>query len=132
MVCRWGMSDVIGPVSYHETQDPMYMGGPALRPRMCSEAMAVKIDEEITRIVSDGYQKAEQLLSESRGNLQRMAEALLKYEVLYAEDVDKILAGEEITRDPADETEAKEETASEEGADPPETPDADPKPREAW
>ena len=101
MVCRWGMSEAIGPISYHEADEGGVMGQAGTRGRACSEATAVKIDEEIARLVRDAYNESRQVINEHRASLQRMTEALLKYEVLYAADVDAVMAGQEIVREPA-------------------------------
>ena len=58
----------------------------------------IKIDEEISRLIHDAYERTKQLLGEHRDKLELIAEALLKYEVLYAADVDLILAGKQIKR----------------------------------
>ncbi len=100
MVCRWGMSDVLGPISYHEAEES-FLGRDAGRTRSFSEATAVKIDEEVARLVREAHERARQIVLERRREVEAMAAALLKYEVLYAADVDAILAGGEITRDPA-------------------------------
>ena len=98
MVCRWGMSDVIGPISYHEAEES-FLGRDTGRLRACSEATSVKIDEEVSRLVREAHERARQIVGEHRREVDAMAAALLKYEVLYAADVDAILAGGEITRD---------------------------------
>jgi cell division protease FtsH len=103
MVCRWGMSDVIGPISYHEAEES-FLGRDTGRLRTCSEATALKIDEEVSRLVRAAHERAQQIVGERRREVEAMAGALLKYEVLYAADVDIILAGGEIARDPANGT----------------------------
>ena len=98
MVCRWGMSERIGLVSYHELEDPVFMGQRQGARRACSEAMAIKIDEEISRIIHETYERARKLIAEHHTELDNIAKALLKHEVLYAKDVDAILAGKEVVR----------------------------------
>jgi len=98
MVCRWGMSERLGPVSYHEADEPQFLGITPLRPRPFSESTAIKIDEEVTRIVGDAYQRVRKVLEEHRKDLETIALNLLKYEMLYAEDIDDILAGREPAR----------------------------------
>ena len=98
MVCRWGMSETLGPVSYHEYDEPVYMGNEGCRGRGFSEATAVRIDEEIARIIRECYQRVREVLEGRRDEVDRVAQALLKYEVLYAADVDLILEGKEIQR----------------------------------
>jgi cell division protease FtsH len=120
MVCRWGMSERIGPVSFHDLKDPSFMSGSPLRNRACSESTSVMIDEEIARIITEAYESVQQLLAERRGELQKIAEALLKYEVLYAGDVDDILAGKEVvkeTNDPVEDAEDEVPPITEENED---------------
>ena len=120
MVCRWGMSEAIGPVSFHEFEEPMFIGQEGIRRRPCSEATAVKIDEEISRLVHEAYARARELLGGHRDELERMAQALLKYEVLYAADVDRILAGKEVDRPAPNgpENESAPEEAAREAGEP--------------
>jgi cell division protease FtsH len=97
MVCRWGMSERVGPVSYHEIEETFFVGrDQSVRPRICSEVMAIKIDEEITRLITDALESAKKLIAEHRDVLEHVAQALLKYEVLHAADVEAILAGKEV------------------------------------
>jgi cell division protease FtsH len=100
MVCRWGMSDLIGPVSYHEMEEPVSWYQEPTRGRTCSEAVSVKIDEEITRLTRDGYETAKRLIGEHRTELDNLAKTLLKYEVLYNAEVEAIMAGKEVVRAP--------------------------------
>ena len=101
MVCRWGMSEAIGPVSYHEVEEAAFMGPEGFRGRACSEAVAMKIDEEISRLMRESHDRAKKIIGEHRAELDNLAKALLKHEVLYGADVDAILAGKEIVRQPA-------------------------------
>ena len=103
MVCRWGMSEVVGPVSYHDAEQQVFLTPEAARRRTCSESMAIKIDGEVSRLIREAHERATKLLGENSETLKRIAEALLKYEVLYAADVDAIIAGKEIVRDAANE-----------------------------
>ena len=100
MVCRWGMSEALGPVSYQEMDEQVFFGQDTRRSRAYSESTTIKIDQEISRLVNEAHDRAGKLIGAHRDELERMAQALLKYEVLYAADVDKIMAGEEITREP--------------------------------
>ncbi len=99
MVCRWGMSDAIGPISYHEVEES-FMGNGQTHGRPCSEATALKIDEEIASLVRSSYARAKDIITEHKSEVECTAKALLKYEVLYASDVDDLLAGKEIQRAP--------------------------------
>ena len=116
MVCRWGMSESLGPVSYHEYDEPVFTGPEPRRGRGFSEATAIKIDSEIERIMRECDERVRGLLRERRDEVERVAEALLKYEVLYAADVDKLLAGEELTRPVGNDNGDTPETESEDGS----------------
>jgi cell division protease FtsH len=104
MVCRWGMSDVIGPVSYNEQEQAPSWWQEPLRGRNCSEATSVKIDEEITRLTREGYETAKRLIADHHTELDKLAKTLLKYEVVYNEEVEAIMAGKEVVRPPANGT----------------------------
>jgi cell division protease FtsH len=101
MVCRWGMSDVMGPISYHEGEDTVFLGREITRTRTHSEAMAVKIDQEVRDILLQAHGRAKSIIEEKREAVERLVQALLKYEVLYRRDVERIMAGEAILDRPA-------------------------------
>ncbi|MBK07194.1 MAG: cell division protein FtsH [Deltaproteobacteria bacterium] len=92
MVCEWGMSEKLGPLAFGEKQEQIFLGREMSRhQRDYSEATAIDIDEEIRRIVSEGYEKAKQLLADNIDVLNAMAEALVEREVLSSEDLDLLL-----------------------------------------
>ena len=125
MVCRWGMSDNLGPVSYSEGEDTVFLGREITRTRTHSEAMALKIDEEVRSIVVSAKARAEELLNAHRTELGRVATALLKHEVLQGEDVFRILAGQELVKEPSPEADSQTEEP-EPAKPPPEEERADP------
>ncbi|MBM4087602.1 MAG: cell division protein FtsH, partial [Planctomycetes bacterium] len=96
MVCNWGMSDAVGPVSYCEGEEHLFLGREVTRTKTHSEMLAIEIDREIKRIVDSSYMEAEKMIREHEVQTRRIAEALLKYESLSAEDVDKVMAGEDL------------------------------------
>jgi len=99
MVCRWGMSDKLGPLAFGNREGEVFLGRDfATRPDY-SEDVARQIDAEVRQIVMDCYNKAKALLQENMGILQKIAEALLEYETLEAEDVNVVVQGGSITRD---------------------------------
>ncbi|MBI5366435.1 MAG: ATP-dependent metallopeptidase FtsH/Yme1/Tma family protein [Planctomycetes bacterium] len=98
MVCEWGMSEAVGPVNYMENEEHMFLGREIARTRNHSEATANEIDREVRRILEECCQRARTLLEENHETTERMARALLKYEVLNSTDVDTILKGREIER----------------------------------
>jgi cell division protease FtsH len=93
MVCEWGMSEALGPLTYGTKEEQIFLGTEFNRHQDYSEATALKIDAEIKRIVSEQYTRAAKTLSERRDALVRIAEALLEHEVLDAEQLNQILAG---------------------------------------
>ena len=94
MVREWGMSEAVGPVSFADSEEKLY-GGEVIVSKSYSDSTAVAIDREIGRIARECYAEAERLLTEHRDALGRIAEALLKYEVLESSDVDEVIAGRE-------------------------------------
>ncbi len=95
MVCNWGMSEKIGPLSFGKKEEQIFLGREFAQHQDYSEKTAVMIDEEVRRIVMGGLDKAKKLLSEHIDQLHALAEALLEKEVLDGEEIDKILASVE-------------------------------------
>jgi cell division protease FtsH len=106
MICEWGMSDVMGPVSFGKKEDQIFLGREMSSHEGYSEKTAIEIDTEIRRIVQTQYDMAKKLLSDNRASLEKIAGALLEYETLDATDLDTLLKGGEITR-PKPETRLK-------------------------
>jgi cell division protease FtsH len=94
MVCEWGMSDSLGPLTYGKKEEAIFLGKEFNRHQDYSESTGVKIDAEIKRIVTEQYDRAHKVLTEKRAELVRVAEALLEYEVLDAGQLRQLLAGE--------------------------------------
>jgi len=93
MVLTWGMSDNLGPISYGSdlgVKDAVYL---MPSEREYSEKTAEAIDAEVKRIMDEAYQQAKRIIEANRDKLERVAQALLKYETLDAEDVKIILDG---------------------------------------
>ncbi len=97
MVCEWGMSETLGPLTYGKKEEAIFLGKEFNRHQDYSEATALKIDSEVKRIVSEQYERAMRILTEKRQFLQTVADALLEHEVLDAEQVQEILAGQPMT-----------------------------------
>jgi cell division protease FtsH len=93
MVCEWGMSDAMGPLTFGKKEEQIFLGREIAQHQDYSEDTALKIDQEVKRFVTDAYQRARALLSAHKDTLIRMAEALLQREVLDAEQVKRIAAG---------------------------------------
>jgi cell division protease FtsH len=93
MVCEWGMSEALGPLTYGKKEEQIFLGKEFNRHQDYSEATALKIDTEIKRIVSEQYERANGVITEKRDFLVRIAEALLEHEVLDAEQLKQLLEG---------------------------------------
>jgi cell division protease FtsH len=93
MVTQWGMSAELGPVSYSDEEEHVFLGNEITKVKTHGEQMAQKIDDEIRAILMECYQDARRVCEEHRDELQRTAEALLELETLSAEDVDRIFQG---------------------------------------
>jgi cell division protease FtsH len=101
MVCDWGMSQRLGPVRYAPQEETAPWGGEYMGQKEHSDVTAHDIDEEILAIVTACYREAKDLLNHNREALQRIAEALLKREVLSADEVRQELAGIPLDKPPA-------------------------------
>ena len=91
MVTRFGMSDQLGPLTYGENEDEVFLGRSITRHQQMSEETAKKIDTEIKRIVDEGYKKAKKILTEKIDDLHKLAKALLVYETLSGEEISDII-----------------------------------------
>lgn len=94
MVCEWGMSEEMGPLTYGKKEEQIFLGREIAQHQDYSEATAVKIDQEVRKLVLAGYSRAEEILKANREPLVRVAEALLEYETLDLEQVDAVIKGE--------------------------------------
>jgi len=104
-VCQWGMSEGIGPISYAETSDAVFLGNDLMRSKDHSESMSLEIDREIKRVLLECHETAKQSLVEHRELLESLAQALLKYETLTGAEITALVAGEDL--DAIKEEEAK-------------------------
>ena len=93
MVCEWGMSESIGPLTYGKKEEQVFLGRDFAQSQDYSEGTAIRIDQEIKRIVTDNYERARDLLSSHKDELIRIAEELLIREVLDADQVTRLAKG---------------------------------------
>lgn len=96
MVCEWGMSAKLGPLSFGEKHEEIFLGREIAQHRDYSEKTAQLIDKEVTLIVTSAASDAERILSENIEPLHKLAQALLEREILTGEEIDKILNGEKL------------------------------------
>ncbi len=93
MVCEWGMSDLMGPVSLGKKDESIFLGRDMAMHKNFSEETAIKIDEEIKRIVDESYTRAITILRENGDALHRLSLCLIEKENLSGAEVDDIIAG---------------------------------------
>mgnify|MGYP003393112353 CR=1 FL=1 len=91
MVCEWGMSEKLGPLVFGQKEESMFLGRSFGGKRDVSNEMALEIDREIKRLVTENYERAKRVLTEQMTSLKALAEALLEKEVLDASEIDAIL-----------------------------------------
>ena len=96
MVTEWGMSDKLGPVLYAENSGEVFLGKSVTQNKNMSEDTARLVDAEIKALVTEGHEKALKLLQEKSEEWERLAQALMEYETLTGEDIDKVIKGEPI------------------------------------
>lgn len=92
MVCEWGMSDKLGPLTFGQKEESMFLGRSFGGRRELSDTMALEIDLEIKRIVTENYERAKRLLTERMVSLTALAEALLEKETLDGLEIDQIIS----------------------------------------
>ena len=91
MVCQYGMSDALGPVSYSETGGDVFLGRDIMQRKDYSEKKAEEIDAEVSSVLRDKYQEAKKLLEDNRDVLDRITMALLERETLETHELDLLL-----------------------------------------
>jgi cell division protease FtsH len=103
MVCAWGMSDKLGPITYGKKEEQIFLGREIAQHRDFSEATAVEIDAEVRRIIEENHEIVKKLLSDNIETLKRLAENLLERESLDTDEVDAICNGKELEPKPVPE-----------------------------
>jgi cell division protease FtsH len=93
MVCEWGMSDLMGPVSLGKKDESIFLGRDMAMHKNFSEETAIKIDEEIKRIVDESYTRAITILRDNESSLHKLSLCLIEKENLTGNEVDDIIAG---------------------------------------
>ena len=94
MVCEWGMSEKLGPLSFGKKEEQIFLGREFAQHRDYSEDTALLIDEEIKRIVNENYARAKGILTTHMDRLHALANALLEREVLDGPDLELLIKGE--------------------------------------
>tara|TARA_Y100001934_G_scaffold156183_1_gene187023 strand:+ start:211 stop:2118 length:1908 start_codon:yes stop_codon:yes gene_type:complete len=99
MVCEWGMSEKMGPLTYGTKEEQPFLGKDFASQSNFSDQTAKQIDQEVKILVMGGYEKATELLKTNLDKLEIMAQALLEHETLNAKEVRNIIDGKDIFDD---------------------------------
>ncbi len=91
MVTKYGMSNKLGPLTYGENEDEVFLGRSIARQQHMAEETAKKVDEEVKKIIDTGYQKAKKIITEKLDDLHKLAKALLIYETLSGEEIKDLI-----------------------------------------
>ncbi|MCH7948352.1 MAG: ATP-dependent zinc metalloprotease FtsH [candidate division Zixibacteria bacterium] len=91
MVCNWGMSDVLGPVTFGKTEEHIFLGREIQRPKEFSEATSEIIDKEIKKFIENAEKVAADIISKNIDKLHALAAALLEREIIDSKEVDEII-----------------------------------------
>jgi cell division protease FtsH len=91
MIRTWGMSEVLGPLSYAKGEEQVFLGREIAQHRDYSEATAQKIDEEVNKLIKDAYQRATDVLNENVDILHKLAELLLEKETVLGKELDELI-----------------------------------------
>jgi cell division protease FtsH len=97
MVTKWGLSNKLGPIAYGEEEDEVFLGRSVTQHKNVSDETARLIDEEVREILDRAYARTTQLLADNLGKLHVMADALLQYETIDAQQIEEIMSGREVS-----------------------------------
>ncbi len=100
MVCEWGMSEKMGPLTYGSKEEQVFLGKDFSQQKNFSDQTAKLIDQEVKALVMSGYNNAHEILTENRDKLENLALALLDRETLDAKEIQDIIDGKEPPVDP--------------------------------
>ena len=91
MVTRFGMSNELGPLTYGENEDEVFLGRSITRHQQMSEETANKVDAEVKKIVDAGYKRAKKILTEKIDDMHKLAKALILYETLTGDEINDLI-----------------------------------------
>ena len=104
MVTQWGFSERLGKVSYGENQQEVFLGHSVAQTKNVSEETAQIIDEEVRRLVDEGFAWAKKILTKRKKDLETLAQGLLEFETLTGKDIDDLMDGKPMNHDLGDDT----------------------------
>ncbi len=96
MVCQWGMSDKLGPLSFGDNTEQVFLGKELIHNKDYSEDTARLIDSEVRRFIDEAHEQARSLLREHEAVMHRMAEALLERETISGKDIDLLMQNKKL------------------------------------
>jgi len=94
MVSKWGLSDALGPLTYDDDEDEVFLGRSVTQQKSVSDETHRLIDKEVRKIIDAAYERARQILSDHDEQLHLMADALMLYETIDARQIDQIMDGQ--------------------------------------
>jgi len=91
MVCEWGMSEKMGPLTFGKKEQEIFLGREISQHRDYSEHTAIDIDNEVKRLVMENYERAKTIITTNMKALRAIAEALLERESLEGSEIEQII-----------------------------------------
>ena len=111
MVTKWGLSEKLGPLTYNEEDGEVFLGRSVTQHKAISDETSHTIDKEIRNIINKNYKRSEQILKKNIDKLHLMADALIKYETIDADQIDDIMKGK-APRPPSDWNDSDDQSSS--------------------
>ena len=111
MVTKWGLSEKLGPLTYSEEEDEVFLGRSITQHKAISDETSHAIDKEIRNIINKNYKRSEQILKKNIDKLHLMADALIKYETIDTGQIDDIMKGK-VPRPPSDWNDSDDQSSS--------------------
>ena len=99
MVCKWGMSEKLGPINYSSKDEHVFLGKEFGKAREYSEATQIEIDAEVKKIIDNSYQTAKKIILENIDALKELTRRVLEKETLDADEIDEIVNGKKEAKD---------------------------------
>ncbi|NQT25891.1 cell division protein FtsH, partial [candidate division KSB1 bacterium] len=96
MVCEWGMSEKVGPVTYGKKNEEIFLGREITQHRDYSEQTAIQIDQEVRQVVEAAAARAEKIIRANKKILINLADALLEREIMDGDEIDLIMSGKSL------------------------------------
>jgi cell division protease FtsH len=96
MVTKWGLSDSMGPLSYSEDEDEVFLGRSVTQHKNVSDETSRQIDKEVRRLIDESYARAKKILEDNKDILHSMTETLMKYETIDSKQIAQLMAREPV------------------------------------